>query len=351
MLRSLVFSLATLAIITVAFLLYWRTVEPGTATGVPSAPPNTPTTAPSDQMQYNSIGRGERAWANSFDDKGRLTSQFRAVEYTPQPDRSFKVERPVNVFYLNDGQFMVVTGDTGTVYVDAVTASKDPMSTNPLPVTMQSPNKGILHNVHIKLFPTRDAEQPTLWVDVNNIAFDNDTLRIYTQGYTDESGAPVSADQVPVTVRGDDYEFDGSGLTLNWNDRDRRLQLLEVAHGGRLMIKNPSKMSTPWSPSTAKATVTSKISTALPEALVAANPQAAAQALASPKSPTTLPSTEPVKLPYRAVFNDNVRVEQGDRQMAAADTMTVDFLPGSEQRQKTKPIVAATRAIGGGQFD
>ena len=54
-------------------------------------------------------------------------------------------------------------------------------------------------------------------------------------------------EQPGMAGRGRIGEFDGSGLTLNWNDRDRRLQLLEIAHGGRLMIKNPAKMSTPWS--------------------------------------------------------------------------------------------------------
>src|SRR3954453_16894842 len=79
MLRSLFLALATLAIITVAFLWYWRS-QPNTAMSGPVAPPSNPTTAPTDQMQYSigSIGRGERAWVNSFDDKGRRASQFHA---------------------------------------------------------------------------------------------------------------------------------------------------------------------------------------------------------------------------------------------------------------------------------
>jgi hypothetical protein len=368
MIRSLLYSLATLAVLIGAFLLYWR-MQPATTAGNPaggggaSGSATAPTTAPTEATQLM-IGRGENAWLNSFDDRGRLASQFTAAQYAPQPDQSFKAVRPVWVFYLDDGQFMAVAGDTGTVYVAGATGT-DPRSTSPLPVSMQAPSRGILHQVHIALFPSRGADRPTLWLDVNNIAFDNDTLRLYTQGYIDESGANIPADRVPVTVRGDDYEFDGSGLTLNWNDRDRRLQLLEIAHGGRLMIKNPAKMSTPWS---GKAATTAGLLAPSPgtpgagrggggqlemrplsEALVDAD-QSAARAViaaATPKPPATSP-TPPS--PYRAIFNDAVRVEQGDRQLATGDVMTVDFLPSggssssSKDKAATKPQATAAKA-------
>ena len=49
----------------------------------------------------------------------------------------------------------------------------------------------------------------------------------------------VEADQVPVVLRGEDYDFDGRGLVIRWNERDRRLQLLEIAHGEKLIDQAP----------------------------------------------------------------------------------------------------------------
>src|SRR5207248_1723667 len=106
-----------------------------------------PATRPSEQMPLN-VGPGANPWVNSFDDKGRLASQFKAAEYVPQKDRSFKVVRPVAIFYLDDGQFLAVTGETGVVFVDSVTdstASATALQMSAPP--MQAPNNGILHQV------------------------------------------------------------------------------------------------------------------------------------------------------------------------------------------------------------
>ena len=78
-----------------------------------------------------------------------------------------------------------------------------------------------------------------------NAVFDNDTFRISTEAYTDESGKRIEADQVPVVVRGRDYDFSGRGLVIRWNQLDRKLQLLEVAHGESLTVKNLDALSKP----------------------------------------------------------------------------------------------------------
>ena len=46
---------------------------------------------------------------------------------------------------------------------------------------------------------------------------------------------------MPVTVRGRDYDFDGRGLRIQWNELNQRLQLLEIAHGESLTVKNRAK--------------------------------------------------------------------------------------------------------------
>src|SRR5690606_14858649 len=114
----------------------------------------------------------------------------------------------------------------------------------------EPPSRGELIDVEIELFDSPealDADSPdndtsTLRVLLNNAAFDNETARIYTEAAVID-GQQVPADQIPVTVRGRDYEFDGRGLTIRWNDRERRLELLRIEHGERLVINNPSQFT------------------------------------------------------------------------------------------------------------
>jgi hypothetical protein len=58
------------------------------------------------------------------------------------------------------------------------------------------------------------------------------------------------------------------------------------------------------------------------------------------KGATTHPGA--ASIPYRAIFNDAVRILQGERQMALADTMTVDFLP-AEQKNFSAATTAPAR--------
>jgi len=314
MFRSALFSLITLALLVGGFMLYWH-FQPALVSPAPSPRTAVPTTGISNQTQMK-IGPGERAWANSYDDQGKLVSQFKAAEYSPQKDGSFKVVSPISKLYLGDEQYLTITADTGTVYASSGQSEQ-----------MQSPNNGFLQNVRISLYPNATAAKPILWLDMNNAWFDNDTLRLYTQSYQDANGITVAADQVPVTIRGDDYEFDGKGLTLRWDDRNRRLQLLEIAHGQRLEIKNPSKLS-PGIAMPASASI------AYPDALVDAAPDAAH--LLSPTS-------NPIQPPYRAVFHDAIRIDQGDKSMAKADEMTVDFiLNQAKPAGTTRPTTAPT---------
>src|SRR5256885_6656080 len=73
---------------------------------------------------------------------------------------------------------------------------------------------------------------------MNNASFDQETFRIQTESY-ERNGKIIPADQVEVQVRGRDYDFNGRGLDIRWNERDRRLQQLEIAHGEQLTAKHP----------------------------------------------------------------------------------------------------------------
>src|SRR5207244_11259117 len=93
-------------------------------------------------------------------------------------------------------------------------------------------------NAITNLDPAERTTQPNITITMNNASFDNETFRIQTEDFEDESGRHIPGDRVPVEARGDDYDFDGLGLRLQYNDVDHRLEYLKVFHGQRLLIKH-----------------------------------------------------------------------------------------------------------------
>ena len=235
MIRSFLLSLLVFVVLVGAFALYWLE-QPRVAVQNRGRQMNVPTTAPTGITQMQ-IGDGNRAWVNSYDKTGRLTSQFNADDYTPTGGNEFAVTKPVCIFYMIGGQRVRLTGNRGVVYVDPGKKSGGGFAV----ANASSPNRGRLKTVHIDLYPP-GSTVPTQWMDTDNMAFDNDTLRIFTESYVDAAGNTVPADKVPVVIRGEEYEFDGQGLILRWNDRDARVQLLEIAHGDRLLVKDTKKV-------------------------------------------------------------------------------------------------------------
>jgi hypothetical protein len=314
MLRSAVISMLALFVLTGGFLIYWH-MQPVPPVLVSATTQPIVAGAPGGDTE-SGIGHGQSAWADSYK-KGELSSQFRADEYTPMKEAGkFKVVRPEWVFFLTRGQYLLIKGDEGIVHVDNGGEADKSLMDSAVP---QSPDSGTLQNVELDLFPSKQADKPTLWMKTNNIAFDKETLRLYTQSYQDSNGVTIPGDQVPVTVRGDDYEFDGKGLTLHWDDRDDRLQLMEIAHGGRLEVKHPRKMSPPTTTQPA-----TELESGLP-VLAMVVPGA---------SPTTHPEV-PLTI-YRSIFHDNVQVFQGNRQVASGDSMTLDFIPEEQKSTEDK---------------
>jgi hypothetical protein len=351
LIRFAVISLSTLAVLGIAFfLLIWH-AQPSTAVAHPSLV--LPTATPvSTQPTRDGYGPGLKPWMKSYDEQGRVVSQFTASEFTPQTDGSFLVENPVAEFFMDKGQMMKVTGDRGKIRCDSTApgSSKGLMST---PTT--TPRTGFLHHVHIEMYPTADAAKPTQWMDTDNIQFDNDHLSMWTEDITDGRGTVlVRSDQVPVTIRGEQYEFDGKGLTLIWNGVTRRLEELQILHGISLTIKDPSKLALPGMAAPEPAKTTMQFSprpgrgdSSSRDACVALNQwpveeatQASRLLDCSPVKLVVAQTTPPPKstvqppTPYRAIFHDHVIIKDAGKQMATADLMMVDFLQGSSGNSK-----------------
>ena len=303
-----------------------------------------PTSRPQSTTKIAGLGVVESAWILRIDPKtGELASRFRGDRYDPQPGNVVLVDRPEAEFFASDGKQRIrIEGTHGRVVVPGSAAKQKPGDPTG---RMEPPSRGQLHDVIISIFEPSDAAEPNVTIRMDNAMFDNDAFRVETESFVDAEGHRVEPDQVPVTLRGTDYDFDGRGLVLLWNERDRKLQLLEIAHGERLVIKNLKMLS---KPETGEAQ--SRLpAPALPDQL-ASRDRAAVMLIADapPKRPltraqrrraATRPATQPTSRPrivrdltptfYRATFLDNVRIYEAEKQVGAADLMNVDFLQTS----------------------
>ncbi len=359
------FVLGAMAIAGTAFLAVLRfqpAVAPAASVGpaVPSL-----TTLDPDPPMRGGMGPVERPAINNMVD-GKLVSDFAAADFSPRresKDGTVDVVKPRARFYLKNGQCLVVTGDTGEVAFGKPGGSD---SAGMMSVGTKMPDTGKLHHVHIQLFPTTPpGPRPTLTMDTDNVRFDNDTLRLYTEKIPATATEPeVTADRVPVVVRGDDYNMDGTGLTLRLSagatSRDRQLHLLEISHGIRLTILHPAAMGQHHD-----APPTTNQSPAAPPRVPPSGPEKpmtpakpaepAAEPLGSDgHAPVAIAAPAPPPQAYRAVFNDQVRIVEGDpsaappqdRTIGTGDVLTLDFSQkhGTDAKPvpTTKPAAPST---------
>lgn len=290
-----------------------------------------PTTGPS----LLGIGRGERPWVTQLDSEGQLVSQFRAGKYEPQPDQSIRVTNPEARITLDDGHTVQLTAADGLIYVQDPTEGQGRLMGG----AQQVPTRGQLRQVHMTLTPA-GASAPSFTLDVNNATFDNDTFRLFTDSFTNEKGEIVPGDHVPVVMRGRDVDFDGRGLTIRWDQQGRRLNLLEIAHGERVTIKNMPQVrerDTPEQPRKIP------VETAPTPQSVSASPPPAVVGTLSVPSTTPAPATTEAMTLYRATMTDNIVVTQVGQTLLTASEMQVDFLArqldmeAEESAQATPP--------------
>ena len=175
-------------------------------------------------------------------------------------------------------------------------------------------------------------------------------MLITTEGF-EEGSRVVTADEVPVKMIGSKYDFAGRGLRLRWNDKDGRLDLLEIAHGEQLVVKDSSALSGTFGNGGTKKTTqpASLLPTAITlpppplTSMLAANDKASTgSVLRSERKPKTTAAhdTPAVPIPYVATFLDHINISQGLEILVTADRMDVDFTTRKEQ---SAPSAAQTK--------
>jgi lipopolysaccharide export system protein LptA len=279
------------------------------------------------------IKAGTGAWVKQYDAKGQLYYQFKSDYYDPQPDGTVKVTHPVIQFFLSNSQVLQIEGVDGDIRF-APGADKGVMSNSPT----DPPRYGNLRDVHVKIFSSpaeQAANAADMTMTMTNAQFDNDTYSLFTQEYSGADGKIVHADEVPVTVNAKDFAFTGSGLLMYWNDVDKQLKSLEIAHGTDLTVYNASAFSTQGAPVATQPVVA-------PVATAVVVPTPMPQGAASPPSP---PPPDGTRHRYMATFYDHVRVLQAGQELIRADRMDADFMTksgGGSTEDNSPPPVAPT---------
>jgi lipopolysaccharide export system protein LptA len=323
-------------------------------------------------------GQGDRPWIRNIDRLGRLASQFKADEYLPRGGGRVHVIQPRAEFFQYSGghvQKIAIEGETGDIEVqEPANASSTTFQKGSAGPPKRGKLKRGVKPVTIRLYPDIIAQKDhaSITLTTDNLKFDNETFEVSTDSIVDQNGnVTVPADQVPIHVTGD-YDFEGKGLIVHWNDLEGRLEYLEVTHGDYLTIVHPSAMTfggsdskkptgssppaaSPVEPSTQPApslpgdgiTVANAAMTVSPlPAAAAAVPASAKIAPAGHKPDGAKTAKHSPPPPYLADFERDVRITQGvrgndEKQMATAAHMTVDFM----LKPSTQPTTQASSPL------
>ena len=358
--RSVLLVIASCCVVLAAFVGYLKITkryqrhsnDPITSIAPPPPPPVDP-------ARRNWIKPAESAWVKTFSPQGDLKNRFRADEYQPRDDGTVVVKNPVAEFYMPNRQTMRLSGLSGTVVLPETASGGNDMPHS------GAPSRGQLHTCTIEwfnLFPDSVAGVADETIYLDNVQFDNETMLITTESFKAKDGLDVPADQAPVKMRGKKYDFDGRGLRLRWNDKDGRLELLEVAHGEELIIKDTAGMSgtfgaskdlehikdkgeqTAGGKSPGGGPASASDVHAPSRGMLAGDDRAAlAEAVSSMALPGPASSTAPPAqlkpaappVPYIATFYDDLDITQGDELHIVAQRMDLNFTTHKEGAAQT----------------
>ena len=307
----------------------------GVVVNIPSAPV---TLTPNDSG--SPLGNGDDVVMKKYDQRtGELASEFLAKEYKPQRGGKIAVRDATARFHMTNGQILQIHGETGLFTGDKV----QPDQKGGAPARAQAPSRGHLEDVTLKILDA--AERETMTIVMNNASFDSESSTIFTEAYTDPvNGQEVRGDQVKVTIRSAEtnpagYDFDGRGLRIAWNERDRRLAKLDVAHGEMLVVKNPKGF--------AQNKTAASSEPAVKNTATAASQSTSQPVKGTKNSAPSKRSALPVNIDppvYRATFVQQVRIVQNGQAMAVADRMSVDFWMGTKDDSSVPTTTPTTKA-------
>ena len=263
---------------------------------------------------------------------GAPVAEIRIGEYRRSGENQVLLRRIEATVLMEGGSGVVtLTAPTGTVDLEAEAAQEDRLTAE----TLGTADIARLNDVIVRYYedPSGVARGPSgaqLTLRVNNLIYDNKRFSLFTAD-TVIDGATVLADDVPVEVRGRDYDFDGRGLVIRWDASTRRPTFFRVARGQRLTIKTDQAL--------------------LPERIV----QAPGGTMLASLDPGVAAHVleQPAIEPYVATLASEIRAVQGEITLLEADLaqllFSIDALPekgGSEPAAPTQPAKRQAPATG-----
>jgi len=239
--KKIILFAASFAFVTVAYMVYeWQEDVPSHLPSTPLKPVTMPPAAASSTTQPSqspdeekaisfrgvTVPKGESPMVRVFDEKGNARIVFHATHWQPVSDNEFHLTEPSVRLLLPGGQVAYIRSDEGQVVVQRDDSNN------------YNPKRGWLRG-HVRLFVDRtkpewrknnpdqaDPEQHPeavvkLWLD--DVTFDLDLARLDSKG--------------PIRVQSSDANIEGRGLTLIWNEANRRIKLLRIAQGKRATLR------------------------------------------------------------------------------------------------------------------
>lgn len=159
------------------------------------------------------FGTSTDAWLESVGADGKVARQFRYGELTPRAEGEYEVKSPEARLFLAPHRVVHLSAESGYIVAPG-----------------NFPQRGTFTGgVRIHLYETRPgltvnaspgSADHVLTAELDSANFDARTGRISTDG--------------AVTVRANDAEFDGRGMTLVYNEPNQRIDYLEITHGKSL---------------------------------------------------------------------------------------------------------------------
>ena len=286
---------AILGAVSIATVAYFLSTSQNRNTGRSAAPlPNDGVVPPLELIPPGTIsaktgsptmtgGKGIQAEFASRSDPTKLAGRILSASLDPLEGSRYNAELPQSYLYLKDGRTIYIRSDTAKFLLPQGPSGK--------------PDSGVLDgNVAISIFDRREDGAAI------DLAKDTPALKITTSTLTFDITAGQFTGPDRFVVSGPTVDFAGTGLNILYNQKDERLELLTIAKSETLRLRPKTQRIAKGGETTtgANGAVTSAAGT---------GPASAGQAVAVVPAPPR-PQLETF---YHAMFNDSVRVRQGDR--------------------------------------
>ncbi|MBL8762056.1 MAG: hypothetical protein JNL50_12220, partial [Phycisphaerae bacterium] len=236
-------------------------------------------------------GDKQRVTFTDRNDPTRISGELGWDRLQPLEGKRYRIEQPRSFNYMKDGRIVYVRADQGQFVI---------------PRQDQEPQSGTLSgNVEIKLFP---ALPPGMKIDPD-LGVPLLTARMASVEFDTTTGEMRTASRV--VGEGEFGEFAFTGLHVVTNQSERRVELLEIDRGEKIVLRPARLRSGAGEGASAKVAEKPK-----PEA----GQTAATAPAAGPATPGEPPTTPPALLDevfYAAAFSDDVMVVQGDKEISS----------------------------------